>query len=68
MKKLLITGFQPFGGEAVNPALELVKKLAEKNINGYDVIAREIPVVRYEALDEVKKAIGEIGPDAIIVG
>ena len=35
MKKLLITGFQPFGGEAINPALELVKQLAGKSINGY---------------------------------
>ena len=67
MKKLLITGFQPFGGEAINPALELVKQLAGKSINGYEVIAREIPVVRYEALDAVRAAVDEISPDAIII-
>ena len=27
MKKLLITGFDPFGGEAVNPAFEAVRLL-----------------------------------------
>ena len=67
MKKLLITGFQPFGGETINPALELVKQLAGKSINGYEVIAREIPVVRYEALDAVRAAVDEISPDAIII-
>ena len=67
MKKLLITGFQPFGGETVNPALELVKKLAGKTINGYEVIAREIPVVRYEALDVVRAALSEVQPDAVII-
>ncbi len=27
MKKVLITGFEPFGGDAINPALEAVKRL-----------------------------------------
>ncbi len=27
MKKILITGFEPFGGDAINPALEAVKQL-----------------------------------------
>ena len=30
MKKLLITGFDPFGGETVNPAWEAVKLLPEQ--------------------------------------
>lgn len=29
--KLLITGFDPFGGEAINPALEAVKLLPDTN-------------------------------------
>ena len=66
MKKLLITGFQPFDGESVNPALEVAKGLQGKTINGYEVIAREIPVVRFEALKAVQAAIEELQPDAVI--
>ena len=66
MKKLLITGFQPFDGESVNPALEVAKGLQGKTINGYEVIAREIPVVRFEALKAAQAAIEELQPDAVI--
>ncbi len=31
MKKVLMTGFEPFGGESINPALEAVKRLDGKN-------------------------------------
>ena len=66
MKKLLITGFQPFDGESVNPALEVAKGLQGKTINGYEVSAREIPVVRFEALKAVQAAIEELQPNAVI--
>ena len=29
MKKLLITGFEPFGGEAINPSWEAVRGLPD---------------------------------------
>ena len=35
--KVLITGFDPFGGEIINPALEAVKMIPE-NIEGAQVI------------------------------
>jgi len=31
MKKVLITGFEPFGGDAINPALEAVKRFKASN-------------------------------------
>ena len=30
MKKLLITGFEPFGGETINPSWEAVARLPEQ--------------------------------------
>ena len=42
--KILVTGFEPFGGEAVNPAWEAVKRL-EGEIGPYRVHAIEIPTV-----------------------
>ena len=43
-KKLLITGFDPFGGETVNPAWEAVKKLPDR-ITDYKLYKLEIPTV-----------------------
>ena len=34
--KCLVTGFGPFGGEAINPALEAVKLLPERNQRSKD--------------------------------
>ena len=37
MKKVLITGFDPFGGEKINPAYEAVKLLPDE-IGGAKII------------------------------
>ena len=42
MKKLLITGFDPFGGEAINPAWEAVKALPDR-IGDYELNKEMIP-------------------------
>ena len=44
MKKVLITGFDPFGGETINPAYEAVKLLPDE-IAGAKIIKKEIPTV-----------------------
>jgi len=38
MKTLLITGFEPFGGKKVNPALEAVKRLDGHQLNGAKIV------------------------------
>lgn len=43
--KVLLTGFDPFGGEAVNPAQEAVQRVSD-NINGAEVIKITIPTVQ----------------------
>ena len=42
--KVLLTGFEPFGGEAVNPSAEVVKALAEDAPEGVEVLAATLPV------------------------
>ncbi len=59
MKKILVTGFDPFGGEPVNPALEAVRQLNGKVIRGYDVITWEIPTVFGKAVTRLIEAIDE---------
>ena len=65
MKKLLITGFEPFGGEVINPSWEAVKLLPPK-INGYQLTKLCIPVVFAEASETVIKTAEEINPDVIL--
>jgi pyroglutamyl-peptidase len=65
MKKLLITGFEPFGGEKIHPSWEAVKLLPEK-IGGFELTKIEVPVVFEKASETVLAKAEEIKPDAII--
>ena len=40
--KILLTGFDPFGGETVNPAFEAVKLLPD-TIAGAEIVKQEVP-------------------------
>jgi len=63
--KLLITGFDPFGGEAINPAWEAVKLLPD-TVGTYKLHKLEIPTVFGEAAQKVLVAAQEISPDVIL--
>ena len=63
--KILVTGFDPFGGEPINPAIESVKRLPD-NIAGAEIIKLEIPTVRKKSLEKIEKAINEHNPDIIL--
>lgn len=65
MKKLLITGFEPFGGEEINPSFEAVKLLPDE-INGYKIEKLLIPVVFGEAAETVIRTAETVDPDVII--
>lgn len=63
--KVLVTGFDPFGGEKVNPALEAVKMLPN-SLKGIEIFKRELPTVFHLSIDTLKKHIAEVNPDAVI--
>ncbi|MGX4600492.1 pyroglutamyl-peptidase I [Faecalimicrobium sp. JNUCC 81] len=63
--KVLLTGFDPFGGEPVNPAEEAVK-MVSNNINGAEVIKITIPTVMTKSVEAIEKAIEEYHPDIVI--
>ena len=65
MKKLLITGFDPFGGESINPAWEAVKLLPDA-IGDYELTKLEIPTVFRIAAQTVIDKAEELNPDVII--
>ena len=63
--KVLITGFDPFGGENINPALEAVKLLPE-TVAGAQVIKLEIPTVFGKSLQKIEEAMELYNPDIVI--
>lgn len=63
--KILITGFEPFGGESVNPAYEAVKLLPDM-AGDIQIVKMEIPTVFGEVGKVVETGILQHQPDAVI--
>lgn len=63
--KLLLTGFEPFGGESVNPALEAVRLVAQE-IAGWEIVKLKVPTVFGASVDTVAEAIRREKPDAVL--
>jgi pyroglutamyl-peptidase len=69
MKTVLLTGFEPFDGAAINPAWEAVRRLDGWEAHGCRVVARQLPCVFGDAADALCAAVDEVRPDiAIAVG
>lgn len=63
--KILVTGFDPFGGESVNPAYEAVK-LLPNYIKNVEIVKIEIPTVFGRAAEKVEEAIEDHKPYAVL--
>ncbi|SPZ66114.1 Pyrrolidone-carboxylate peptidase [Serratia quinivorans] len=66
MQKVLITGFEPFGGERVNPSWEVVKQLNDMELAGARIIARQLPCVFGASLEALNAAIDEVRPVMVL--
>lgn len=64
--KVLVTGFDPFGGETVNPAYDAVKLILNE-INGYEIIKLEIPTVFKKSVDVIEQAILKYQPEIVLL-
>ena len=63
--KVLVTGFDPFGGESINPALEAVKMLKDE-IAGAEIVKLQIPVVAGKSIEKIHEKMKEVNPDIVI--
>lgn len=65
-KTVLLTGFEPFNKETINPAWEAVRALEGWVGEGYAIQVRQLPCVFGAALDAIRDAIAELAPDVVI--
>lgn len=66
MKTVLITGFEPFGGEQINPSWEVVSQLDNAILGGCRVVARQLPCVFGESLAVLNSAIDALSPSVVL--
>lgn len=66
MRKVLVTGFDPFGGERVNPSWEVVKLLGDLELSGAQIVVRQLPCVFGKAIDALNAAIDEVHPEMVL--
>lgn len=63
--KILVTGFDPFGTDTMNPAIEAVKKLPN-TIAGAEIIKLEIPTVFGKSADVTRDALKKHDVDYVL--
>lgn len=63
--KVLLTAFDPFGQEEINPALEAVKLVPDK-LKGIDIIKLEVPTVFGLSIERVTAAMDREKPDVVL--
>lgn len=66
MTRVLLTGFEPFGGEAVNPSWQAVRAVAEHPPEGVELSVAQLPCVFGTALDALRAAVAATTPDVVL--
>ncbi|MDR6727073.1 pyroglutamyl-peptidase [Paenibacillus amylolyticus] len=66
MLKILISGFEPFGGDAVNPTSELMEALTQEKVEGVELKTVLLPVHFDECADLLIAEIQAYKPDVVI--
>lgn len=66
MRTVLITAFEPFGGEQINPSWEAVRQLHERMLCGFQVVAKELPCAFGDALTTLYAEMEALQPELII--
>ena len=66
LRPILVTGFEPFGGDAVNPSWEAARALEGWRCQGRPVQARLLPVVYGQAWTVLEAAMAELEPALVL--
>ena len=67
MKKLMITAFEPFAGETVNPSLEAARQMKRIDFRDTEVQVAELPVDRHRAVELTLELMHSNKPDIVLM-
>ncbi len=66
MKKVLVTGFEPFGGSDINPSGQTAQNLDGTRVGEYYVEGTVLPVSWSDTLPRLYRAIEDTDPGAVV--
>lgn len=66
MKTVLLAGFEPFGGEALNPSALAMSALAGRQIAGRRVATLVLPCIFGKSLTLLRREIQHLRPELVI--
>lgn len=66
VKNILLTGFEPFAGEALNPSWELARTLNGETIAGARVVAVQLPCLFHAALRQLDEVLACVRPVLVL--
>jgi pyroglutamyl-peptidase len=64
--RILITGFEPFGGQHINPSWEVARALAQGHVPQAQVQAIQLPCVFAQAASALTRALDDFLPDIVL--
>lgn len=65
-KRVLLTGFTPFGSVAVNPSQLIVQHIAARTYPGLAITAEVLPTAYRESEARIRSLIREVQPDVVL--
>ena len=66
MRTVLLTGFEPFGGEKVNPSWLAVRRLHGRVLCGHRIVARRLPTAYQGSLEKLRRLLRRVRPALVI--
>lgn len=66
MRPLLVSGFEPFGGERTNPSAEVAQALHGRSIDGVPVVGVVLPCVFGASIDALRAALDSHRPQLVL--
>ncbi|MDI1274865.1 MAG: pyroglutamyl-peptidase I [Polaromonas sp.] len=66
LPRILLTGFDAFGGDTLNPSWLAVQALHGRRISGHQVVAAQLPTVFEASLDELERLLRAHRPALVI--
>ena len=66
MRTVLLTGFEPFDGESINPSWEAARALDGELIGGGRIHARLLPCAFGDSLRVLRKEMRVLRPDLVL--